>query len=56
MDLTPAGREAYEQWQVCCREMEERMLRDFTPQERENFSDYLARAYRNLKGREEDQR
>ena len=37
-------------------EKRERMLRDFTPQERENFSDYLARAYRNLKGREEDQR
>lgn len=49
VDLTPAGREAYEQWQVCCREMEERMLRDFTPQEREDFSGYLARAYRNLK-------
>ena len=34
---------------LSCREMEERMLRDFTLQERENFSDYLARAYRNLK-------
>lgn len=49
VELTPAGREAYRRWQDCCRDMEERMLEGFTPEERENFSEYLIRAYQNLK-------
>ena len=54
VDLTPAGRAVYEQWQVCCREMEERMLRGFTPRGAgAALPTYLARAYRNLKEREE---
>lgn len=50
IELTAAGQEAYGQWQACCREMEERMLAGFSPEERKRFSDFLARAYQNLKG------
>lgn len=50
IELTPAGQEAYGQWQACCREMEERMLAGFSQQERDLFSSFLARAYQNLKG------
>lgn len=49
VELTPAGRQAYARWQAGCLEMEEQMLQGFTPEERADFSDYLARAYRNLK-------
>ena len=52
--ITPAGERAYEDWQGRCRAMEERMLTGFSTEEREQFADYLVRAYRNLKtGREE---
>lgn len=47
--ITQRGREAYETWQGFCGEMEEQMLAGFTEQERAQFADYLARAYRNLK-------
>lgn len=47
--LTPAGEEAYAQWQDCCRGVEARMLAGFAPEERERFSEYLVRAYQNLK-------
>lgn len=49
VELTTAGREAYRRWQDCCQDMEERMLDGFTQEERERFSRYLIRAYRNLK-------
>ena len=49
IELTPAGQEAYTQWEDNCLKMEERMLSGFTPEERANFSEYLARAYQNLK-------
>ena len=49
IELTDAGRSAFESWQARCREVEETMLAGFTPEERDNFADYLARAYRNLK-------
>lgn len=55
VELTPAGRQAYEQWQAFCGEVEEQMLQGFTPQERETFSDYLHRAYQNLKGERREQ-
>ena len=48
IELTPAGREAYRQWQAYCLEMEERMLEGFTPEERIHFADYLSRAYQNV--------
>lgn len=50
IELTPAGQEAYGQWQACCRKMEEQMLAGFSQQERDLFSSFLARAYQNLKG------
>ncbi len=50
IELTPAGQEAYGQWQACCREMEEQMLAGFSQQERDLFSNFLSRAYQNLKG------
>jgi DNA-binding MarR family transcriptional regulator len=54
VELTPQGEEAFQVWQSRCREMEEQMLRGFSPEEQERFADYLARAYRNLReGREE---
>lgn len=53
--VTDRGREAYGVWQGFCREMEEQMLSGFSPQEREQFADYLSRAYRNLKGRGEEE-
>ncbi len=49
--VTEAGRSASAQWQARCRELEARMLRGFTPDEREAFAGYLARAYQNLQGR-----
>ena len=49
IELTGAGREAYEQWQGYCREVEQRMLEGFTEEERACFSAYLSRAYQNLK-------
>ncbi len=49
IELTPLGLETYEKWQACCREMEQTMLAGFSPEELANFSDYLARAYQNLK-------
>lgn len=50
IELTPAGQEAYGQWQACCREMEEQMLAGFSSEERDLFSNFLSRAYQNLKG------
>lgn len=49
VELTPAGENAYARWRDGCREMEERMLAGFTPEEKSRFSDFLIRAYRNLK-------
>ena len=55
LELTPRGVEAAHAWEDRCREAEERMLRGFSPEERERFAAYLDRAYRNLKeGKEED--
>lgn len=48
VELTEKGRQAYAVWQDCCGELEERMLRGFTQQEREAFAGYLSRAYQNL--------
>lgn len=49
IELTPAGQSAYIQWQAGCREMEEKMLAGFSPEEKALFSDFLARAYQNLR-------
>ena len=52
--LTPLGLETYRAWEACCHQTEEQMLRGFSPEEREQFAAYLARAYRNLKAEKEE--
>lgn len=53
VEITGKGRQAHEQWEAHCQELEKVMLADFTKQEREQFCDYLIRAHRNLRSREE---
>lgn len=53
IELTPLGQQTHEAWERRCREMEEQMLRDFSPQERAQFADFLGRAYHNLKAGKE---
>lgn len=48
VELTAKGRRANQLWQARCREMEQNMLRGFTPEEKAQFADYLARAYQNF--------
>ena len=52
--LTDQGRRAQQVWQGYCTALEERMLDGFSPEEREQFAQYLARAYRNLRQEEND--
>lgn len=49
--LTEKGGAACAEWQECCRALERKMLQGFTRREAEQFSEYLARAYRNLRGK-----
>ena len=49
--LTEKGGAACAEWQKCCRALERKMLQGFTRREAEQFSEYLARAYRNLRGK-----
>ena len=53
VEITDKGRQAHEQWEDRCRELEQVMLSDFTEEERQRFNDYLTRAYRNLRSRKE---
>ncbi len=48
VEVTERGRRASDCWRSRCHEVEEVMLRDFTPEERACFADYLARAYQNI--------
>ena len=49
--LTPEGRARFLAWEERCMALEEQMLSGFSPQERAQLADYLARAYRNMGGR-----
>ena len=49
--LTDKGRAAFEAWETQCMALEDQMLRDFSPQERAQLADFLARAYQNVGGR-----
>ena len=49
--LTEKGREAFTTWDSQLKRLEDRMLQGFTPQERSQLADFLARAYRNVGGR-----
>ena len=54
VEITDAGQVALAAWRERCRQLEERMLTDFTPEEQAQFADFLSRAYRNLRGGEEE--
>ena len=51
VELTDKGRTAFETWEHQCMVLENQMLRDFSPKERAQLADFLARAYRNVGGR-----
>lgn len=55
VELTDKGREASQKWAAYCESFDERLLRGFSAEEREQFADYLGRAYRNLRGEEVDE-
>ena len=48
MEVTEQGRQAGACWLVRCRQVEEIMLRGFSPEEKDRFADYLVRAYQNV--------
>ena len=50
VSLTEPGRRVFLSWEHQCKDLEDQMLRDFTPEERAQLSGYLARAYRNVGG------
>ena len=49
--LTEKGKRAFEEWEHECMALEDRMLHDFSPEEKRQLSDFLARAYRSVGGR-----
>lgn len=53
VSLTPAGEDVFKKWSLRCAEMESVMLAGFDEQEQRQFADYLARAYRNLGGKQD---
>lgn len=50
VSLTEKGTSSFEAWEKQCMILEDRMLHGFSPEERQNLADYLARAYRNMGG------
>ena len=51
VSLTEKGRGAFAAWEERCMDLEDQMLRDFSPEERLQLAEYLERAYRNVGGR-----
>lgn len=51
VSLTEKGRTVFDAWEARCMTIEERMLQNFSPEERTQFVEYLTRAYRNVGGR-----
>lgn len=51
ISITAKGRELHKEWRKLCSEIEEVSMQGFTPDEREQFLDYLCRMYRNLTGK-----
>ena len=49
VQLTDKGKEVNETWQNHCRDMEDVLLDHFSPSEREQFAQYLSRAYHNFR-------
>ena len=54
IELTEAGRQANEMWQVHCREIQDIMLQGFTRQEQEQFAEHLRRVYQNVRNWREE--
>ena len=48
VEVTEQGRQAGACWLERCRQVEEIMLRGFSPEEKDRFADYLVRAYQNV--------
>ena len=51
VSLTAEGRTAFGRWEERCMELEDQMLSGFSPAERSQLADFLARAYRNMGGK-----
>lgn len=49
LELTEKGRQAHTHWKEQCAQAEEVMLQGFSDAEREQFADFLTRAYQNFK-------
>ncbi len=49
VELTEKGRQANQTWLGHCRELEDVFLAGFSQEEKDQFAEYLARAYQNLK-------
>ncbi len=54
VELTDFGKQTVAAWDVLCAELAETMLAGFSPAERGQFADLLARSYANLKELESD--
>lgn len=50
ISITSKGEQAYKQWIEYTATLEEKMLANFTEEEKANFKDYLIRSYRNITG------
>lgn len=48
VEVTEQGRQAGACWRERCCQVEEIMLRGFSPEEKDRFADYLVRAYQNV--------
>lgn len=48
ISISEKGKTAYETWKVHCTNVEEKMLQDFSEEERQQFISFLSRAYVNL--------
>lgn len=51
VNLTDKGRRALQKWEEHCMEVEQISLQGFTPEEKEQFQNYLSRMYTNLTGK-----
>lgn len=55
LELTEKGREAHIRWKEKCAQAEQVMLRGFSDSEREQFAEFLSRAYQNFKEQAEEE-
>ena len=51
VEITQQGEQTLAAWEEQCMTIEEQMLRGFSPEEREQLTNFLERAYRNVGGR-----